>query len=238
MPDRRPEPGQHLSRLVNRARARGAAEIVDLATGRVKETLSSRNTLILNVLPAEPIKRSAEGLTFRAATQDDAEMYARDIGTDSASTFSARLADDVRCYLVEGDDKLLHSSWVTTSAAWAREIAMYLTPPRGDAYVYESFTRADARGRGIYPFALGGIVTALAAERIERVWVGVEATNLASRRAMEKAGFEEGFRVEFGRNLGRLWVGAPVGREAEIGREFLRRGLETNRDRRSGGTCP
>lgn len=188
----------------------------------MKETLDSRNTLILNVLPAQRIERAADGLSFRAATVDDAEAYARDIGTDSAATFRARLAEDVRCYIVEGEGKLLHSSWVTTSAAWTREIAMYLTPPEGDAYVYESFTRADARGRGIYPFALAGIVTALAEEGIRRVWVGVEATNLASQRAMDKAGFKEGFRVDFGRRLGRLWVGAPLGPEAEVGRAFLR----------------
>ena len=222
MPDRRPDPGQQISRLLNRARARGGAEIADLAAGRVKETLSSRNTLILNVLPARQMDRAAEDLSFRAATEEDAELYARDIGTDSAATFTARLADDVRCYVVESGGRFLHSSWVTTSAAWAREIAMYLTPPPGDAYVYESFTRADARGRGIYPFALAGIVTALAAEGVERVWVGVEATNLASQRAMDKAGFKEGFRVDFGRKLGRLWVGAPVGPQAETGRVFLR----------------
>lgn len=168
------------------------------------------------------MERAAEGLSFRAATEDDAELYAHDIGTDSAATFRARLAEDVRCYIVEGDGKLLHSSWVTTSAAWTREIARYLTPPKGDAYVYESFTRADARGRGIYPFALAGIVTTLDQEGVERVWVGVEATNLASQRAMDKAGFKEGFRVDFGRKLGRLWVGTPVGPQAEIGRSFLR----------------
>lgn len=221
----RPEPSQQISRLINRSRSRGVGELADLASGRAKELWSSRNTLILNVLDAQHMPRSAENLTFREASPADADAYARDIGTDSPSTFAARLSDDVRCFVVEEGDKLLHSSWLTTSAAWAREIARFLSPPEGDAYVYESFTRADARGRGIYPLALAGIVTVMADEGIGRVWVGVEASNLASRRAMEKAGFSEGFRVVFGRRLGRLWVGAPIGPEAELARTFLRTSL-------------
>lgn len=222
MPDTRPDPAQLAARLANRARSRGAAELLDLGASRAKELWNSRNTLILNVLETKRIDREAEGLVFREASADDAEIYARDIGTDSVATFRARLSDDVRCFVVQEDEKLLHSSWVTTTAAWTREIAMYLGPPPGDAYVYESFTRADARGRGIYPLALAGIVTTLEHEGVGRVWVGVEATNLASRKAMDKAGFTEGFRIEFGRRLGRLWVGAPVGPEAEVGRNFLR----------------
>ena len=50
------------------------------------------------------------------------------------------------CFVVEDGDRFLHSSWVTTTGAWTREIRAYLCPPQGDAYVYESFTRADARG--------------------------------------------------------------------------------------------
>ena len=222
MPDERPDVAQQISRLVNRTRSRGVGELADLTSGRAKELWSSRNTLILNVLDAQHVERDVPGLRFREAGPADAEAYARDIGTDSVSTFGTRLSDDVRCFVVEEEGKLLHSSWLTTTAAWAREIARFLTPPSGDAYVYESFTRADARGRGIYPLALAGILSAMADEGIGRVWVGVEASNLASRRAMEKAGFTEGFRVEFGRRLGRLWVGAPVGTQAETGRTFLR----------------
>jgi RimJ/RimL family protein N-acetyltransferase len=221
MPDHRPAVQKQLARLLNRAQSRGTGEVAELAADRLKEAWNSRNTLILNVLRAEAVQRSVPGLTFREASAADGEAYARDIGTDSAATFSARLGPDVRCFVVEEDGRLLHASWVTTSAAWAREVGRYLGPPSGDAYVYESFTRSDARGRGIYPLALAGILTALASEGIKDVWVGVEASNLASRRAMEKAGFSEGFRVEFGRRLGKLWVGAPVGPKAEVGRSFM-----------------
>lgn len=157
------------------------------------------------------VSPSGHGLTFREAGPEDGESYARDIGTESPATFRARLAPDVQCFVVEADDRLVHSTWVTTTGAWTREIGSYLCPPDGDAYVYESFTRADARGRGIYPFALAGILEAMASLGIGRVWVGVESCNQASRRAIAKAGFEEGFRVAYRRSKGLLTIDPATG---------------------------
>lgn len=183
---------------------RGPTEVLSLLKDRVHENWRSEQKLFLYVRDAGAFERIGEGLTFRRADASDASRYATDIGTDSSRTFTARLADDVMCFVVEGEGRLLHSSWVTTTAAWTREIRGYLSPPPGDAYVYESFTRADARGRGIYPFALAGMVTYLGDSGVRRVWVGVEATNAPSQRAIEKAGFERSFELRYRRKLGRF----------------------------------
>lgn len=191
---------------------------------RLKEAVRSEETLILLVRTAAAVERERPGLSLRRAVAADGGRYARDVGTDSAATFKKRLSDDVFCFLVEEDDRILHSSWVTTSGAWAREIQSLLRPPEGDAYVYESFTRRDARGRGIYPFALAGIVTSLAESGVRRVWVGLESKNEPSRRAIAKAGFEEGFEVRFRRRLGKLTLDRPTGPLAIEGKLFFRRG--------------
>lgn len=196
-----------LTKIPARLRARGPREVGSLALGRAKEAIRSDDRLIFFVRAAggRPVDSPKwEGLTFKRAEQADAAAYARDIGTDSAVTFTERLTDGTRCYLVAEGDKLLHATWVTTTASWVREVARYFRPPDGHAYVYESFTRADARGRGIYPFALHGISRELAADRIERVWVAVEAHNAPSLRAIDKAGFEMSFELAYKRRLGRL----------------------------------
>lgn len=211
-------------RLANRIRSRGIGEVFDLAAGRIKETWASQETLILLVRDAAHQEKAADGLVFRRAEALDAPRYARDVGTDSAATYKARLSPDVMCFVVDDGHKILHASWVTTSAAWTREVQALLKPPDGDAYVYESFTRADARGRGIYPFALAGMLSYLAASGIKRVWVGVESSNEASRRAIAKAGFEEGFRIRFCRRHGRLRIEPPEGPAAHEGSSFLIRG--------------
>lgn len=178
-----------------------------VARDRAREWFRSEEELIMLVRPAAgpvPEFRHDPGLAFRAATRDDGPLYARTIGTDSEGTFRRRLTPTTQCFFVFGGDELLHASWVTTGAAWTREIAAYIVPPERDAYVYESFTRPEARGRGVYPFALRGICAWGAEAGVERVWVGVESGNAPSLKAIRKAGFEPAYEMRYGRRLGRL----------------------------------
>jgi ribosomal protein S18 acetylase RimI-like enzyme len=164
-----------------------------------------------------------QDVTFRRATAADGIRYRRDIGTDSVSTFRSRLSQTTRCYLVEGDGKLLHASWATSSRAWTAEISGFISPPADDVYVYESFTRPETRGRGIYPFALWGICADLGAEGVRLVWVGVEADNVPSIRAITKAGFEEAFEFGFSRRIGKVRVEAPSGPQSRMASVMLSR---------------
>lgn len=231
MPDRRPGPLRALSRSLARLRNRGFGEVSELVSGRLGEWWDSSETLILFVKEAgasAPLSFRGEGLVFRAAGSADADLYSRDIGTESPATFRARLAADVHCFVVEANGRLVHSTWVTTTSAWTREIDSYLSPPKGDAYVYESFTRSDARGRGIYPFALAGILAAMAAHSVGRVWVGIESRNEASRRAITKAGFVEGFSMGYRRRRGRLTLDTAQGPLSSEAASFLRKAHRTD----------
>lgn len=223
MPDRRRGPLVESRRLINRLRNRGPREVIDLGASRLRETIYSSQAIVLYARLAEAVPASAVGLEARAATETDAHRYARDIGTDSPDTFRARLAPDVTCFVVEGEGRLLHASWVTTTAAWTREIRGYLSPPHGDAYVYESYTRDDARGRGIYPLALAGLLNLAATGGQHRLWVAVERSNAASSRAVSKAGFEAVFSIRYRRLLGTFRSEPAASHEPE--REgFLRYG--------------
>lgn len=192
-----------------------------MGSSRVREWFSSSDDLVMFVRDATAGAPRRDDLEFRGASRSDGPRYAADIGTDSPSTFAARLSDDTRCFLVTDGETLLHASWVTTSGAWTRELRGYLVPPRGDAYVYESFTRADARGRGVYPFALAGILEWGASTGTGRLWVAVEEHNPPSLRAVAKAGFQEAFRLPFSRSFGRLRIGPATGPEASMAHAFL-----------------
>lgn len=218
---------------MNRARVRGVAEIRALAIERVGSAWSSSETLIFHVrgVAGAPPPPDREDLVFRQATWGDADSYARAIGTDSATTFRNRLGTEVRCFLVTSDDEIVHASWVTTSGAWTREIGAFVTPPAGDAYLYESFTRADQRGRGIYPFALESIVHTLGGEGIVELWIGAEASNHSSIRALRKAGFAEGFRLPYRRRMGRLIRGRATGPRAAAAADLITGGGGARRAR-------
>ena len=210
MPDLRPSLATTLKKLGNRALRRGPLEVLSLASERAREELSSRGALVMfSVDPLNVQGREVEGAIFRRAGPEDAEAYGRDVGTDSADTFRARLSDGTGCYVVEMDGRLVHASWVTTTGAWTREIRAYLYPPPGHAYIYESFTLPSARGRGLYPFALTEICRAAVQRGLARVWVMVEADNNASLKAVTKAGFEAAFTISVVRRWGRLEVRLP-----------------------------
>jgi Acetyltransferase (GNAT) family len=148
--------------------------------------------------------------------ESHAGTYEQDIGTDSAATFQGRLGGESRCYLVLDGERALHATWVTTTASWVRELRRYFRPPAGSAYIYESFTRADARGRGVYPLALKGISDDLHSDGIEEAWVAVEEDNPPSLKAITKAGFQESFRVAYKRRLGMIRVEPPAGPRADV----------------------
>lgn len=200
-----------LSKLSTRLRARGLGEIASVGGARVREAISSHEILVVlarsTVEPTPPPADSTLRLVRLGPA--DGSRYAHDIGTDSRATFAARLSDASRCYAVEDAGRLLHASWVSTECTWTRELRAYLCPAGGHAYVYESFTRADARGRGVYPFALNEISRDLAERGIDLLWVGVEAHNAPSLRAVAKAGFRPAFEISYGRRLGRLRMDVP-----------------------------
>jgi ribosomal protein S18 acetylase RimI-like enzyme len=187
----------------------------------VGEWISSSDRLIMFTRPAGGPGETSEHFTFREAHSGDGDAYALWIATDSAETFRGRLSENTRCFVVTREERLVHASWVTTASAWTRELRAYLTPPPGGAYVYESFTRADVRGMGIYPFALRNIVSRLAQHSVEDVWVAVEEDNPASVKAVTKAGFEEAFVLPYRRRLGRLSVGSAEGPRADAALPFV-----------------
>lgn len=212
VPDMRPGPLDVAAKLWSRRRARGSREVLDLGAKRAREMVSSDEKLLILVREAangpEP---ASDGLVFREASAADAEIYVRDIGTESVRTFRERLSDSTRCFLVFKGDLCVHSTWMTTLGAWTREIQRYFRPPEGDAYVYESFTRLEARGFGAYPFALTSLAAWLDARGIKRMWVGAEAHNVKSLKAITKAGFGPAFEIGYRRKWGRISVQEPVG---------------------------
>lgn len=221
MSETRPTPLESLSKAYARLRNRGPAELASTLRSQVSSAVSSQGSIKLLVRDAggEPTERPP--LEFRRADRSDAAAYERDIGTDSAWSFRRRLTEGTDCYLVLEDERILHASWTTTRRAWTSELRAYLSPPPGDAYIYESYTRPETRGRGIYPFALGNICAELGGRGIRSVWVGVEPDNVPSTRAITKAGFAEALELPFERKMLRVRLRRARGPMAHLGQELV-----------------
>lgn len=215
------------SKKRSRLRARGVKEVVEESLRGVRNAVRSQGELVFLQRtadhPAEAVRKTDEPLGLVRATAADALDYERSIGTDSARTFTRRLSTETNCWLVRARGVVLHATWTTTGSAWMSEIGRYFVPPPRSAYIYESFTRSEARGLGLYPYALNGIGKVLAAEAIEDLFVGVESDNAPSLRAITKAGFEPAFTISFQRRFGRVTLDEIAGPVSEVARTYLRR---------------
>jgi ribosomal protein S18 acetylase RimI-like enzyme len=226
MPDVRPRFGALASKTITRVRTRGPREVIGTWFSILRQLHTPEQKLVfffrnLDESLARTNRPAPGGTSFRQACGNDAAHYARDIGTDSPRTFEGRLSERTFCFVVLENEAILHASWVTTAAAWTREIQRYLCPPSREAYIYESYTRPETRGRGIYPFALHSMCAWLAGRGFTRVWVGVEDDNTPSLKAVGKGGFERGFEIRYRRRLGRLTVSPPEGPAARPDHLFL-----------------
>lgn len=214
-----------LSKKRARVRARGLGEVAGESLGHVRNNIHSSDELLFLVRDAawngETLRKTDEPLRFVRANAEDSEDYERFVGTDSARTFTARLSDQTNCWLIRGRGMILHATWTTTGAAWTSEIRRFFIAPPKSAYIYESFTRPEARGLGLYPLVLVGIGHALAGDGIEKLFVGVEVDNAPSLRAITKAGFEPAFSIAFRRRFGKLAIDAATGPRAELAQGLL-----------------
>lgn len=200
-------------------------EVGRSVAGSLKAFRRSQGVIRFLERPAEePDASPPKDVIVRQATPADAEAYARDIATDSPFTFVSRLGDGTACYLALDGDRLVHATWVTTRAAWIGELGRYFVPEPGSAYVYESFTSPDVRGRGIYPAVLRHIALATGDEGVRTLWIGVGSDNGSSIRAIEKAGFRPAFDVSFDIKWGRIDIPSVTGpRAGEVERMIRKR---------------
>lgn len=152
------------------------------------------------------------GIEIREAGTEDAAAYERDIGTDLTATVTRRLeGPGSSCWVALQPSRIVHASWVATQKAWVGEADRFFIVPPGDAYIYESFTAPDMRGRGVYPAVLATISSTLGPRGISKLWIAAESANRSSLRAIEKAGFTRSFEVGVRRRWGSAQVTVPEG---------------------------
>jgi len=93
------------------------------------------------------------------------------------------------CYIAWRDTECVHYSWVSRVNSPVDEVHGILRVAAGEAYIYSCFTSGEHRGLGIFPAVLSLIEGELFASGVQRVWIAVEAENVASAKAIRRAGF-------------------------------------------------
>jgi RimJ/RimL family protein N-acetyltransferase len=132
--------------------------------------------------------------------------------------FGAREELSDRAFGLIERDRLVNLGWVRI----AREVEalpeighrLVIRLDRAEPIIYDCWTPPEHRGHGHYPLALREASNQLLAE-YQRVWIYCRATNRASARGIEKAGFVMRFTLTRTRFFGLEWrtskeFGEPV----------------------------
>jgi hypothetical protein len=138
------------------------------------------------------------------------------------------------CYVaLDSQDKIVHSHWVSITSGYIPELDLELVLGGAEAYMYNSMTRPDLRGRGLFAGVRNFLVKDLNAEGLKRIFFYVRGDNCIGLRSesrwLRTAGKFWYFQVRglrplvFGRRSSELPVLRKVGSaEAEHGVPSLR----------------
>lgn len=122
-----------------------------------------------------------------------------------------RLRDGQVCAVARHETDVVAYCWLACTPVWVAEIGHAVVPGPEDVYCYDAFTMPGWRGRGLFSAVLAHLLAFAHARGRKRALIFVRARNRASRRAIERAGFEivhTVSRVELC-GLTRLWVRGP-----------------------------
>jgi len=101
---------------------------------------------------------------------------------------ATRLARGCRCFGVSRDGEFAGYGWLSTASEWIGELELEINPARGEAYIWNCFTLAPHRRRGVLRALLAGIRARAQADGIKRVWIGSVA--VPAERAFGPSGFK------------------------------------------------
>jgi GNAT superfamily N-acetyltransferase len=148
------------------------------------------------------------GVEVRVADQP---LASGDVGGRWHAGAEERLRDGQACAIAHHGTEVVAYCWLSWTPVRVGEIDRAVVPGPGDAYIYDAFTMPGWRGRGLFSAVIASLLALARARHRTRALILVSAGNRASRRAIERAGFElvhTVSRVGLG-GLTRLWYRGP-----------------------------
>lgn len=134
----------------------------------------------------------AEGLQLQRLSADDL----RALATDDAEFKQRQLNRLARfgesyAYAVLADGTLSHISWLLPAKAIVRDEPAVLAPDDREYEITCCETLPGFRGRGIYPFAIGNLISIASQNGARRVLMKTTADNKPSQTGIERAGLQD-----------------------------------------------
>ena len=141
----------------------------------------------------------------------DQPLAAGDVGASWHPQAAERLRDGQAYAIAHHEAEVVAYCWLAFTPVWVGEIGHAVVPGPEDVYLYDAFTMPGWRGRGLFSAMISPLLALARSRHRKRALIFVDAGNRASRRAIERAGFEivhTVSRVELC-GLTRLWFRGP-----------------------------
>ena len=102
-----------------------------------------------------------------------------------------RFTGEVLCHIAFVDDVPASFLWTSLGDCQIRRLNASVRLGQGDAYLMESYTRPEYRGKGLGLFVYNTASDELEGLGYKRVFTSADVANRSSLRAMEKAGYDQ-----------------------------------------------
>ncbi|RZJ11793.1 MAG: GNAT family N-acetyltransferase [Rubrivivax sp.] len=132
---------------------------------------------------------------------------------DFLSAALSRIEAGDRPFTIVMDGKLVHSGWLVPRQSVSRmtEVSQTLHLPDHSATLFDFYTHPSYRGRGLYGANINHMLArAFADPSLAYAYISVLADNGASRKAIERAGFEYIGSFRWTRRFGRVQKSADA----------------------------
>jgi len=133
-----------------------------------------------------PVTRPPAELVVEKLDMPDSRGVCTPVDADDAQQ---RYERGHRLWLALLGDVVAGWGWVAAREAAIGQLGVGFTIPPGNRYLWDFATLPDYRGRGVYPALLQAVLRLETSA--DRFWIGHDTGNVASRRGILKAGFQE-----------------------------------------------
>ncbi|HEX7735762.1 MAG TPA: GNAT family N-acetyltransferase [Ktedonobacteraceae bacterium] len=128
--------------------------------------------------------------TFQRAGLEESAELAVAMGLDDTEPVVERFDRGCQCYIARNAVQLVSYGWITFDEEDIGSLGLKVRLQPGEAYIWDCATLEAYRGQHLYPALLSVMLRDLRAAGYWRVWIGMDADNLASQAGVERAGFQ------------------------------------------------
>jgi len=130
-----------------------------------------------------------QSLSFSNLAEDEIEEYCRFCPDTSAAEVKRRLAEGQLCFVLRLKGEIVHGVWATTGRAYVDYLSSEFNLRQDVAYIYDSFSSPEYRGRGLPLIRFRCMLPRLRAMGCRRVIAAIFPENKGGIRPPLKAGY-------------------------------------------------